>query len=102
MSATTPSPADVEASLRVLVGLPLRYIRRALDMQIFQFGEVMHGRSRSTDEQTELGRFALHVQCAWRWLSGDRLVVGSCDRLTPRDNPDQVPDDFDWTKPKSN
>ena len=36
-----PSPGDVEAKLRVLVGRPLRYIRRALDMQVFQFGEVV-------------------------------------------------------------
>ena len=102
MSTMIPSASDVEATLRVLVGLPLRYIRRAIDMQVFQFGEVMHGRSRSSDEQTDFGRYALHVQCAWRWLSRDRLVVGSHDRFIPRDNPDHVPDDFDWTEPKSN
>jgi hypothetical protein len=48
-----------------------------------------------------VGRYALHIQCAWRITDPSGVVVGSGDRMTPRGNPDDVPEGFTWNAPGS-
>jgi hypothetical protein len=56
--------------------------RRAVDMAMFQFGERNHRTTRQ-GQPTEVGDHALHVQCAWRIVRGDRTLVGYRDEFDP-------------------
>jgi hypothetical protein len=74
-----PNPASV---LSVLEGLPMWRSGRAVDMAMFQFG----GRNRRTTRRgqpTEVGDYALHVQCAWRIGQRGRTLVGYRDEVDP-------------------
>jgi hypothetical protein len=69
-------------------------------MATFQFGARLktrdfHGRP------SEVGEYALHVQCAWRIVRGDQVVVGSQDLYYPADYEDRsehIPEGFDWDR----
>ncbi|HXX18647.1 MAG TPA: hypothetical protein VEJ46_04535 [Candidatus Acidoferrum sp.] len=68
-------------------------------MAMFDFGE----RKKIIDSkgaEKETGEVALHVQCAWRIASSDRIIVGSRDLQYPADYSEdrEVPDEFDWDR----
>ncbi|MBZ5671658.1 MAG: hypothetical protein LAO04_18265 [Acidobacteriia bacterium] len=92
--------AQIAAATAVLLGKPLWTCRRAGDMATFQFGE----RKKALDfyaRPSEVGEYALHVQCAWRITCGDELVVGSRDLYYPADYHDtreDLPPEFDWDR----
>ncbi len=71
-------------------------------MAMFQFGERktavgFDGRPK------EVGTFALHVQCRWRIVREDRVLVGSRDINYPADYSigQEIPDDFDWDRDRT-
>jgi hypothetical protein len=86
---------EIETALTVLVGKPLWSSGRAVDLEWFEFG----ARKPATDSHgkpTEVGEYALHVQCAWRITHDEQVVVGSRDLFyPPQETEDDVPD-FDW------
>jgi len=95
----------IVAALSVLRGLPLWTVRRAADLQNFQFGErrtVASPLPSRRGQVYDVGAFALHVQCAWRLRGPEGIVVASRDRFYPAGNPDEVADDFDWDRPGAN
>jgi hypothetical protein len=63
-----------------LVGLSLIESGRAVDMRMFQFGSP------------GVPEYALHVQCAWRVQSPQRIVTGRHDMFEPA----EAPEGFDW------
>ncbi|HLB87418.1 MAG TPA: hypothetical protein VJK29_07175, partial [Terriglobales bacterium] len=69
-------------------------------MATFQFG----GRIKGVDyygRPSQVGDYALHVQCAWRITRGDEIVVGSGDLYYPaeyQNEHEEFPADFDWRK----
>lgn len=72
---------------------------RAADLASFQFG----ARSKVRDFRgatREIGEFALHVQCAWRIVREDRVIVGSRDLYYPADysGEEEIPPGFDWDR----
>ena len=80
-----------------LVGKAMWACRRGADMATFQFGE----RRRVNDfygRDTEVGEYALHVQCPWRIVRDDVVAVGSGDLYYPASYSvgDRIPEDFDW------
>ncbi len=90
---------EIEAATAVLMGKPLWTCRRAASMANFQFGK----RKKTQDSHgkpTEVGEYALHVDCAWRITRAERVVVGSRDLWYPAefDNDAPVPADFDWSR----
>jgi len=91
----------IEQALSVLVGLPLWDSGRAADLQWFHFGKSRTVITRKGTSK-EVGDYALHVQCAWRILASDSIVVGSSDLYYPPGNPRDRPDDFDWEVPEGN
>lgn len=96
---------QVVAALSVLRGLPLWTVRRAADLQNFQFGKrrtVASALPSRRGQVYEVGEYALHVQCAWRLRGPEGIVVASRDRYYPAGNPDEVADDFDWDRPGAN
>jgi hypothetical protein len=100
MSEQSPNRDEIAARLEHLVGQPFWAAHRSLDLLTLQFGEPVKRRRRH-GEEVEVGRYALHIQCAWRLLADHQIIVGSRDRFTPRGNPDEVPDDFDCNQPQA-
>jgi hypothetical protein len=90
--------AAVEEALAPLVGLPLWAGGRSLDLEWFQFGARKTVKGFRSVEK-EVGEFAIHTQCAWRIAGPQGIIVASGDRLKPRGNPENVPDDFDPNEP---
>ena len=92
--------AEIESATAALIGKPLWTCRRAADMATFQFG----GRIKGVDyygRPSQVGDYALHVQCAWRITRGDEIVVGSGDLYYPaeyQNEHEEFPADFDWRK----
>ncbi len=92
--------AQIERATAALIGKSLWTCRRAADMATFQFG----ARRKVLDfygSPTEVGDYALHVQCAWRITREDEVVVGSQDLYYPADHENggkEFPPDFDWDR----
>jgi hypothetical protein len=90
---------EMEKALTELIGKAMWTCRRAADMATFQFGQRKqvhdyYGRS------SEVGEYALHVQCAWRILRGATVTIGSRDLYYPARYTDSesIPEDFDWDR----
>lgn len=92
-----------EAALQ-LIGLPLWDAGRAADLTWFCFGARRWVRGFFGDLK-EVGRFALHVQCAWRIVQGESVIVGHRDMYCPPGDGTKSPDappGFKWDTPGSN
>jgi len=88
---------QIETATGVLIGKALWRWTRAADMACFQFG----GRRKVLDrngKEEEVGDYALHVECTWRIIHGDRVFVGRQDLYYPAeyDQGKPYPEDFDW------
>jgi hypothetical protein len=68
----------IKGALLVLVGKPFWGSARALDMQMFAFGNRILSENRRS-EPVEKGEYALHVQCDWRMVRSGKILVGSRD-----------------------
>jgi hypothetical protein len=81
-----------------LVGMPLWDAGRAADLLWLAFGQ----RQTVQDfrgESREVGEYALHVQCAWRFVRDEKVVAGNRDLYYPRgykDPKDEIPRGFNW------
>lgn len=91
----------IEDKLHSLVGLPLTDGSRAANMQCFHFGQKCTRLSRKGETVT-VSKFALHVQCRWRIVGREGIIVGARDMYYPAGDPDDPPDEFDWDKPGAN
>lgn len=91
----------IEQALSVLIGLPVWASGRAANLQEFQFGNHRTVLTRQGTAK-EIGDYALHVQCAWRILASEKIVVASSDLYYPPGDPRVRPDDFDWDAPQGN
>jgi hypothetical protein len=90
--------SEIEMSIDVLVGLPLWSLGRAANMAWFEFGARRTVTGFRGDTK-EVGDYALHVQCAWRIIQGDRIVVASRDiYCMPEEIDEPILEDFDWQK----
>jgi hypothetical protein len=78
--------------------MPLWDAGRAADLLWLAFGQ----RRTIQDfrgESREVGEYALHVQCAWRFVQGEKVVVGNRDLYYPRgytDPKQEIPKEFNW------
>jgi hypothetical protein len=84
MPSTPITIEEVRTFVAMLVGLPFNRGMRALDMEMFEFGEAKpwidkFGRDRMN------GDVQLHVQASWRIVQGDRIVTGYSDYADPPD-----------------
>jgi hypothetical protein len=80
----------------LLIGKRFWRCTRAADLACFQFG-AHHKSQAFRGEEKEVGDYALHVQCAWRIIRSNDIVVGRSDLFQPKDS-GHTPEDFDWTK----
>jgi len=82
---------SIEGALQPLIGLPLSIAREAADMRVFHFGAIRPHRSG----KGTVGRYALHIQCAWRLTGADRIITGYSDRFSSL-GADNEPDPENW------
>lgn len=68
--------------LNFLQGLKIQNIGRTLDMVNIGFGEPIV-RKKKNDEEVILGEFALHVQCPFRIIHDNNIVLGYTDLFIP-------------------
>jgi hypothetical protein len=86
---------EIENELSVLVGLPLWIAGRVADLEWFHFGQP-HTVVDRKGKPKEVGDYALHIQCGWRVVKDDCIIVGSRDLYYPPNGLIDVPEDFDW------
>ena len=94
---------QIERVLQPLIGVPLWGAGRAADMETFQFGP-RHPVTDRRGQTREVGTYALHVQCAWRIVGPNGIVVASRDRYDPSEASglDVADPDFEWDRSGAN
>ena len=89
---------DIQRTLGALIGMPLWAMGRAVDLAWFEFGSRRTVKGWKGVEK-EVGDYALHVQCPWRIILRDKIVIGRGDIFcTPEESDEPTPPDFDWQK----
>lgn len=89
---------EIQNATTVLIGKSVWECKRAGDMAMFQFGE-RRIRTSHKGQPGEVGEYALHLQCPWRIVNGDEIIMAALDVYKPQsgheedDNPD-----FDWER----
>lgn len=81
--------------ISMLIGKPLWRCTRTADTACFHFGN-RHQRKTFRGDDCEVGDFALHIQCSWRIIRGDEILVGKEDLYEP--DPAASNPVFDWKK----
>ena len=76
----------MDQALEVLVGLPLRSMGRAADLEWFGFGHPREVPKRNGGTKI-VEDWALHVQCAWRLTDPQGIVTGLRDLYVPAGDP---------------
>jgi hypothetical protein len=90
--------SDIQRSLSALVALPLWALGRAADLAWFEFGGRRTVLSHLGREKL-VGDYALHIQCPWRMMRGDKIITGRGDIFsTPEESEEPTPADFDWQR----
>jgi len=83
----------LEGAVRdVLVGEPLRDIRRVVTMVSLGFGRRRWHTNRH-GERVLVAEYALHTESSWRLLGPDGLITGKADMNLTRDEPPRYPED---------
>jgi hypothetical protein len=85
----------MENPTSVLIGKPLWRCTRAADMVCFQFG-TRHPRRDFFGRDCEVGDYALHVQCSWRIIRSEEILVGKEDLYQPQESTSDT--FFDWKR----
>lgn len=91
---------QIEQHLQQLVGLRLTTTTRAANMECLKFGTLLD--TNKAGQEIEIGEFALHLQCPWRFTSETKIVIGSLDLYEPVDENAEYDEHFDWDKPNGN
>jgi hypothetical protein len=87
---------EIQKAASALIGMPLWAAGRAADLAWFQFGQ-RHTVTDSRSNPKEVGEYALHLQCAWRIVQGERITVASRDLYYPAGSvTPEVPVGFHW------
>jgi hypothetical protein len=85
----------IQKELQCLHGVALVSAGRAANMACFDFGRQRRGLEHK-DPTNRISGYALHVQCGWRFIGPEGIIVGSKDIYYPAGDPFKKPDDFNW------
>jgi hypothetical protein len=91
---------QIERHLQQLTELRLSKTTRAANMECLKFGHLLE--TNNAGQQIEIGEFALHLQCPWRFTNNTKILVGSFDLYEPADENAEYDEDFDWDKSNVN
>jgi hypothetical protein len=96
MSLSSSMQQQIQAAASVLAGKSVWRCTRAADMACFQFGQRRQVKNvRGND--LEVGEYALRLQCPWRIVKDDQVVVAALDVYHPRPgHEDEDGPEFDW------
>jgi hypothetical protein len=89
--------AEINRALSPLAGKRLWGFRRAADLAVFHFGARRVVSDRGS--LLEVGDYALHLQCAWRIVRDETVLVGSGDVYYPPESVNgERAESFDWDR----
>lgn len=80
--------------LSSLTGLPFTQTTRAANMECLKFGTVY--RTDKDEQSYNVGEFALHLQCSWRFTNETEIIVGSGDLYQQADETADYDEDYDY------
>ncbi len=87
---------QIQTAASVLLGRAVWRCTRAADMACFQFGQRRNVRNFRGDE-AQVGEYALHLQCSWRIVKQDQIIVAAFDVFRPREGHETEDGlDFNW------
>ena len=92
---------EIERSLAPLVTLPMWAMDCAADLAMFTFGDRRLEQNRH-GEVVGVREYTLHVQCAWRLVGQNGIIVASRDYFYPAGDPNDDPPNFDHDQPGAN
>jgi len=93
---------QIENTLNILIDMQVNDSGRAGDLQWFTFYPA-NPASPIIDSNVQLLEYALHVQCAWRIVGIEGIIVASRDRYYPAGvDPYKDLENFDWDKAGNN
>jgi len=90
---------QIEITLSVLIGQPLVSAVRAANMQMFGFGKWVNA---THGEDRKVGEYALHLQCAWRIVKSNRILVAQRDMYYASGDCNEEPEGWEWDKAGAN
>jgi hypothetical protein len=70
---------EIENALGVLIGEPFRGGGRAANMPTYGFGDDVHLPDRRKGGTRLVSRFALHIQCPFRFVGSQGVIFGGRD-----------------------
>lgn len=94
--------AKISALMSVLVNEPLRSISRTATAAYLGFGDLVDVPERILNNKNKSGipekpsRYALHIQTAFRFKCGNKIILGQADIFQPNARDFSNPD-FDWS-----
>jgi hypothetical protein len=74
----------ITEALSAIIQFPLWGATRVMNMEMFDFGDRRTQLNRKGQE-VDVGEYALHIQCPWRIVSPDGIIVASEDRKYPEE-----------------
>jgi hypothetical protein len=86
---------EIKDAVSVLVGKSVWRCTLAADMACFQFGERRIAKSFRDGSERQVGEYALHLQCPWRIVKDEKVLLAALDVYKPQGGQDDTPD-FDW------
>jgi hypothetical protein len=94
---------QIELVLHNAIGLPIWSIGRGADLEWFAIGVERKEVHLEKGGSKVVSEFALHVQCAWRIVGPEGIIVASRDRYYPAGvDPYKDLEEFDWDIPGAN
>lgn len=83
----------INKTLSDLVGLQLTGTTRAANMECLKFGT--NYRKNKLGKTNQIGEFALHLQCPWRFTDENHIIIGSEDLYQPAEESAKNEEDYD-------
>ncbi len=84
----------IESKLKALIGLELSGTARAANMEGLKFGSY---RKMTKIGKVDVGEFSLHVQCEWRIIRANKMLIASNDLYEPKKG-EKFSENFDYEK----
>ncbi|MGO4888030.1 hypothetical protein ACJ2A9_09755 [Anaerobacillus sp. MEB173] len=84
----------ISSELGKLVGLKFQDAGRSSNLFWLGFGDIIQIIRRGKTEVS--AEYALHIQCSWRIIMKNKIIVASRDFYSPSSEGDGEIEDFDW------
>jgi hypothetical protein len=86
--------SKIEQILKQLVGFEITKTTRSGATECLKFGTKFRNDHKGIERQ--IGAFALHLQCPWRFTKDNKILVGDNDLFEQTDETGEYNEDFNW------